>query len=222
MATSSAVEAYPACDAGRVVYTYAPVGGNADIRLYDIGTGQTKVVSNQPWNEWRPAISGSRVVWQAWPNQPDTTEGIQIFGTNLDTGQDFVVTNRPDHQTAPVISGSTVAWEDIVNGQREIWWRDIATTMQQEIPVDGDAPSRDPAGGLRVRQEGRLPEQLNGTVEHRHRESLLLHRHPLRKTWGLRTGAFFAPQFWVQATKSGYRMGSFYERDVLWIKARSR
>ena len=95
VATSSAVEAYPACDAGRVVYMYAPVGGDADIRLYDIGSGQTTVVSNELWNEWRRRSPGIRVVWQAWPTQPNTTEGIQIFGTNLDTGQDFVVTNRP-------------------------------------------------------------------------------------------------------------------------------
>jgi beta propeller repeat protein len=136
VATSAAVEAYPACDAGRVVYMYAPLGGVGDIHLYDIGTGQTEVVANHPWNEWRPAISGGRVVWQAWPTQPDTDEGIQIVGTNLATGQDLVVSNGPNHQTAPAISGSTVAWEDVRSGQREIWWRDLATTMP-EIPVDG-------------------------------------------------------------------------------------
>jgi beta propeller repeat protein len=136
VATSEAVEAYPACDAGRVVYTYAPLGSSSRIRLYDIGTGQTQVVSNELWNEWRPAISANRVVWQAWPTQPDTVQGIQILGTRLDTGQDFAVSEGPGHQTAPVISGSTVAWEDPRSGQTEIWWRDLATTMPG-IPVDG-------------------------------------------------------------------------------------
>ena len=67
-----------------------------------------------------PAISGSRVVWQAWPTQgqPDDTAGIQIHGKNLDTGQGFVVSEGDDNQTAPAISGSTVAWEDVRSGQR--------------------------------------------------------------------------------------------------------
>ncbi len=149
VATSEAVEAYPACDAGRVVYMYAPIGGQADIRLYDIGTGQTTVVANQPWNEWRPAISGSRVVWQAWPTQgqPDDTAGIQIYGKNLGTGQDFVVSEGADNQMAPAISGSTVAWEDVRSGQREIWWRDLATTMNEK-PIDGSLPGSQAAVSL--------------------------------------------------------------------------
>jgi beta propeller repeat protein len=135
VATSSAVEAYPACDAGRVVYMYSPLGSDADIRLYDIASGQTQVVANQLWNEWRPAISGNRVVWQAWPSQPDTTQGIDIFGKKLETGQDFVVSNGLGNQTAPAISGSTVVWEDDRLGRSVIWWRDLATTMN-EMPAD--------------------------------------------------------------------------------------
>jgi beta propeller repeat protein len=149
VATSPGVEAYPACDAGRVVYTYAPLGGASDIRLYNIGSGETQVVSDEAWNEWRPAISGNRVVWQAWPNQPDTDTGIQILGTNLATGEDFVVTDGPEHQTAPVISGSTVAWEDVRSGQREIWWRDVATTMPATgIPVEGSLPGNQQSASL--------------------------------------------------------------------------
>ena len=163
VATSAAVEAYPACDAGRVVYMYAPIGGQADIRLYNIGTGQTRVVSNQPWNEWRPAISGNRVVWQAWPNQPDTTTGIQIFGTNLDTGQDFVVTNGPDNQTAPTISGSIVAWEDLRSGQSQIWWRDLASsTTEQAVDPNLHGIQQEPAvSGNKVAFESNAPGPWN-------------------------------------------------------------
>jgi beta propeller repeat protein len=138
VATSEAVEAYPACDAGtgRVVYMHAPlVGGSADIRLYNLGTGQTQVVSNEFWNEWRPAISGDRVVWQAWPNQPDTTEGIQIRGKNLSSGEYFVVSDGPGNQSAPAISGSAVVWEDARDATTRLWWRDLATTMN-ERPAD--------------------------------------------------------------------------------------
>lgn len=135
VAASSAVEAYPACDGGRVVYMRAPTGQWASIRLYDLASGQTTVVSDKPWNEWRPAISGNRVVWQAWPNQPDTVDGIQIRGTNLSTGENFVVSDGPGHQTAPVISGSVVAWEDARNGDLRLWWRDLATATNEQ-PTD--------------------------------------------------------------------------------------
>jgi beta propeller repeat protein len=147
VATSSAVEAYPACDAGRVVYTYAPVGGQSDIRLYDMTSQQTTDVAHELWNEWRPAISGNRVVWQAWPSQPDTTQGIDIFGKNLDTGQDFVVSNGLGNQTAPAISGSTVVWEDDRQGRSEIWWRDLATTMN-EMPADSSVSGSQEAPSL--------------------------------------------------------------------------
>ena len=116
VATSSEVEAYPACDAGRVVYTYAPLAGGGRHPALQHRTGQTRVVADQPWNEWRPSISGNRVVWQAWPNPP-STQDIQIYGKNLGTDQNFVVSEGPGNQTAPVISGSTVAWEDNRSGQ---------------------------------------------------------------------------------------------------------
>ena len=159
VATSSAVEAYPACDAGRVVYMYSPVGGQADIRLYEMASGQTSVVANQLWNEWRPAISGSRVVWQAWPSQPDATQGIDIFGKNLSTGQNFVVSNGLRNQTAPVISGSTVAWEDDRLGRSLIFWRDLATTMD-EVAVDGSVAGSQQEPSLFQR---RLVFQGNGS-----------------------------------------------------------
>ena len=102
-----------------------------------MSSGQTSVVADQFWNEWRPSISGNRVVWQAWPNGPGSPEGIQIYGKDLSNNQGFVVSEGPENQTAPVISGSTVAWEDNRSGQSLIWWRDIATTMPQGgIPVD--------------------------------------------------------------------------------------
>ena len=75
VATTSTVEAYPACDAGRIVYMRSASNEWASIRLFDLASGQTTVVTDEPWNEWQPAISGDRVVWQAWPNQPDTTDG---------------------------------------------------------------------------------------------------------------------------------------------------
>lgn len=145
VATSPGVEAYPACDAGRIVYMYAPLGGAGDIRIYDVASGQTGVVSDQPWNEWRPAISGNLVVWQA------LTTDIQIYGKYLDTGQNVVVTEAGGNQTAPTVSGTTVAWQDERSGTPQVWWRDIATTMPQ-IPVDSTLKGRQEEPSLVNRQ----------------------------------------------------------------------
>jgi beta propeller repeat protein len=129
---------------------YAPIGSDADIHLYDMSSGQRSVVANQLWNEWRPAISGNRVVYQAWPNQPDGP--IQILGTDLNTGQGFTVSNGSGNQTSPEISGSTVAWEDVRTGRSLIWWRDLATTMPPGIPVDNSLAGQQLAPSLVGRQ----------------------------------------------------------------------
>ena len=147
VAASSTVEAYPACDAGRIVYMYAPTGEWASIRLFDLSTRRTTVVSEQSWNEWRPAISEDRVVWQAWPNQPDTTTGIQIMGKRLSTGETFTVTSGPGNQTAPVISGTMVAWEDFRSGESRVWWRDLGTTVG-EAQVDPSQGGRQQAPAM--------------------------------------------------------------------------
>jgi len=135
VATSSATEAYPDCDAGRVVYMRSSATEWAGIRLYDVSSGQTTTVTDKSWNEWRPAISGNRVVWQAWPNQADPSSDIQIRGKDLNTGDSFDVTNGPGNQTSPVISGSVVAWEDARDPETRMWWRDLATTTAEK-PTD--------------------------------------------------------------------------------------
>ena len=138
VATSSAVEAYPDCDAGRIAYMRSTSSEWASIRLFDIASGKTEIVSAKPWNEWRPAISGPWVVWQAWPDQPDTATGIQIRGKDLRTGEDLVVSDGPANQTAPEISGSTVVWEDARSGESRLWWRDLntASSAAEEQPTD--------------------------------------------------------------------------------------
>jgi beta propeller repeat protein len=66
-AATSAIEAYPDCDGSRVVYMSTGAVTGVDISMFDRTTGATTTVSAQPWNEWMPAISGNRVVWQGGP-----------------------------------------------------------------------------------------------------------------------------------------------------------
>jgi beta propeller repeat protein len=106
------------------------------------------VVYEMPWNEWRPAISGDLVVWQAWPNQPNTVEGIQIMGKRLSTGETFTVSSGPGNQIGPVISESVVAWEDFRSGEARLWWRNLANKEMAEEPVDSTQNGRQEAPSL--------------------------------------------------------------------------
>ena len=117
VATSDAVEAYPACDTGRVVYSYSPLGGSSSIRSTTSHRSRPRSSPTSPGTSGGPRSPGtgsSGRPGRASPNIP-----IHIFGTNLPNGPDFVVSpNGTGHQTAPVISGSTVAWEDVRSGGR--------------------------------------------------------------------------------------------------------
>jgi beta propeller repeat protein len=118
IATSPATEAYPDCDDSRVVYMSTSATTGVDISLFDRTTGATTVVSAQPWNEWIPAISGSRVVWQAWPNQPNCC--IQIKGIDLSTGAPIPVTSGSGNQLMPDVSEAIVVWQDERNTNPEV------------------------------------------------------------------------------------------------------
>ena len=125
-----------------------PSVGARGIRLYDIGTGQTTVVSEQTWNEWRPAISGNRVVWQAWPGPARSTpQGIQIFGTNLARPR----LRRQPRDRSPDRAGD-LRFDGGLGGrpnrpESQIFWRDLATTMPP-VGVEGSLPGSQQAASL--------------------------------------------------------------------------
>jgi TolB protein len=132
IATSPATEAYPDCDGNRVVYMSTGATTFSDISMFDRTTGATTVVSAQPWIEWQPAISGNRVVWQAWQ-----TTGIDILGVDLSTGTPLTATNASGDQTLPDISGTIVVWEDDSGTNSAVRYRDLAGGTEQPVVTGG-------------------------------------------------------------------------------------
>jgi Tol biopolymer transport system component len=109
------------------------------IAAFDLTTGATTVVSAQPWNEWIPAISGDRVVWRAWPNQPNCC--IQIFGFDLSTGAPISVTSGSGNQLTPDVSRTIVVWEDDRGKKPEVWYLDLSSgTEAAVVDTGGTAP----------------------------------------------------------------------------------
>jgi len=145
IATSPAPEAYPDCDGNRVVYMSTGATTFADISMFDRTTGATTVISAQPWNEWQPAISGNRVVWQA-----STLNGTRIFGVDLSTGAPLVVSpyTASANQTLPAISGTIVTWQDNRSGIDDVWYVDLACGACAS-PVAG-AVGQEPPGERRA------------------------------------------------------------------------
>jgi beta propeller repeat protein len=155
IATTPATEAYPDCDGNRVVYMSTGATTFGDISMFDRTTGATTVVSAQPWIEWQPAISGNRVVWQAWQ-----TTGIDILGVDLSTGTPFTVTNDPGDQTLPDISGTLVVWQDDSGTNSQVRYRDLAGGTEQSVVPGGTAS---PQGAPKVSGRGVVWQQRNGS-----------------------------------------------------------
>src|SRR6266540_1434421 len=125
----------PAVCGSLVVWTVTQ-NGNTDIYGRDLAGGQAFPIANtpvstQPWHEWRPAISGNRVVWQALASA-DT--GIDLLGVDLSTGTPFTVTTAVGDQTMPDISGTLVVWQD---GQGAVWSRDLAGGTPSPVAMGG-------------------------------------------------------------------------------------
>jgi beta propeller repeat protein len=141
IATSPAAEAYPDCDGNRVVYMSTGTVTGADISIFDRTTGATTIVSAQPWNEWQPAISGDRVVWQGWPWQGQPGATIKIFGVDLSTGAPIAVNAGSGNQIMPDVSESLVVWEDDRGKNPEVWYLDLTTgTEGPVVDTGGRAP----------------------------------------------------------------------------------
>jgi beta propeller repeat protein len=154
IATSPASDAYPDCDGTRVVYMSTGAVNGVNISLFDRTTGATAVLGIL-WNEWMPAISGSRVVWQAWPNQPNCC--IQIKGVDFSTGALIPVTAGPGHQTMPDVSESIVVWQDNRNTNPQVWYLDLAGGTEKPVVMDiAQAPQ---VSGRRVVWQ----QQVNGS-----------------------------------------------------------
>jgi beta propeller repeat protein len=139
--STPAAEAYPDCDGNRVVYMSIGATTGADISMFDRTTGATTVVSAQPWNEWMPAISGDRMVWQGWPGQGQPNATIQIFGVDLSTGAPIDVTHGSGNQRSPDISATIVVWQDDRGKNPELWYLDLASGAEGPVvDTGGTAP----------------------------------------------------------------------------------
>lgn len=94
--------------------------GNSDIFMYDIATGQTSTICDDPSNQEYPDISGDYIVWCDHRNdyhdygktqsKKDGTNSGDIYAYRTSTGEIFPVENTNDSSMYPQISGSIATW----------------------------------------------------------------------------------------------------------------
>lgn len=105
---------HPRINGGRVVWSsgniWTPDTANSwsttyQICLYDIGSGETSVLTNNAGGNLKPAIEGDLVAWQTWT--PSAVKGYRIS-----SGETFAISSERGGDTArsPEVDGTRVAW----------------------------------------------------------------------------------------------------------------
>lgn len=102
-----------------VVYSY-DVNGQLDLAAYDLQTGISFVVSNDPnFNEMSPATYGP---WVAFEAQNLTVQsGTSVFAVNLETWEMRDIANNGHLNQRPNIDGNLIAYESNVSGNWDIF-----------------------------------------------------------------------------------------------------
>jgi hypothetical protein len=103
---------HPRIDGTTVVWSSGDVWTSASadtwtttyqVCVYDIGSGDTKVVTSDLAGNLNPAVGGDLVVWQTWT--PSTIKGYRIS-----TGATFDISPHGDAFREPEVDGTRVAW----------------------------------------------------------------------------------------------------------------
>ena len=132
---------YPVIFGDLIAYADDRNAGNSDIYLYNIRTGQTDQVTNDPADQTSPAIFGNRIVWMDSRN--GGTYNIYVNGTSPGT-ETALSPNLTYTQRFPAISGDLVIWLDNRNGDENIIMFNLTSGMETPItdfPSTKDYPA---------------------------------------------------------------------------------
>ncbi|HOU08095.1 MAG TPA: hypothetical protein PK835_03555 [Caldisericia bacterium] len=120
--------------------------GNSDIFMYDIVTGHTSTICDDPSNQEYPDISGDYIVWCDHRNdyhdygkprsKKDGTNSGDIYAHRISTGETFPVENTNDSSIYPQISGSIATWHMSKKGSVG----ELATIMVADLSIPKITP----------------------------------------------------------------------------------
>jgi beta propeller repeat protein len=112
--------------------------GNYDIYMYDLSTNSEKQITSDPADQYYPAISGTRIVWE------DMRNGYaDIYMYDLSTNTETRITTYSTSEMFPDISGNRIVWDDHRNGNEGIYMYDLSTGIEKLITNSTGLPSID-------------------------------------------------------------------------------
>ncbi len=119
---------------------------NADIFLYDLGTGQEYQLTTNTAAQLAPDISGTRVVWTD-VRQGDYTIYMRDLAANVERQ---IAPCSSDGFNAPAIDGDYIVWEDGRNGQADIYLYDLSANEERRLTTSSAEQSNPDVQGKRV------------------------------------------------------------------------
>jgi beta propeller repeat protein len=101
-------------------------------------------LTNTPWTEEYPDVSGHTVVWMDFRRDIGASPMADIYGLDLDTSEELAIATDPQaFRQQPRISGTQVVWEDWQTGLGSVYWCDLATGVTTPLAggfVDAGVP----------------------------------------------------------------------------------
>ncbi len=104
---------------------------NPDIYMKDLSTGIEQPVTTDPADQYRPAVSGNRVVWMDYRNG-----NWDVYMKDISTGVETQLTNDMANQSWPDIDGDLVVWKDARNGGEDIFRMHLGTGIVEMLTQD--------------------------------------------------------------------------------------
>jgi subtilisin family serine protease len=128
----------------------------------DLKTNQQKSLpSSNRFNNY-PVLSGHRVTWSSEPDDLFTSSHTVVHLFDLTTHQDQLLAYQTDAlQHDSVVSGDWVSWLESVDGNADVYLRNLQTSVTQRITVGGGAPG---TSFLIQGANGGRPDLSNGNL----------------------------------------------------------
>ncbi|WP_066957167.1 PKD domain-containing protein [Methanoculleus thermophilus] len=115
-----------------------------DICLFDLSGGVTRVLTDDPTDQWMPVIYGERVAWY------DARSGsTDICLYDIGTGNETFISCSPVTEWRPALSERYLVWEE-GSGNGDIWLYDILTGERRQITENSARQTYPSISGSRI------------------------------------------------------------------------
>jgi len=125
---------FPGIWENRIVYT-SDENGNYNVFLYEIDTGVTTQITDDPKGQWSPQIWGDIIVYV------DNRNGNRdVYAYDLGTGTEIQITTDTANQQHPYIYGDIVVWTDyrdaVIEQGMDIYMYKFSTGLEYAVTND--------------------------------------------------------------------------------------